>query len=92
MTMNAIADWLDGDGDYDRPIVNHTNLDGTFDFVLEYARDEEFEHVNPGAAPGENIGPTFLEAIEDQLGLRLKKEEGSIPLFFVDRVEYPSAN
>ena len=36
--------------------------------------------------------PRLPEALEDQLGLRLKKQEGSATFFTVDRVEYPSAN
>ena len=35
MTMNAIADWLTGSGESDRPILDQTGLNGTFDFTFE---------------------------------------------------------
>jgi uncharacterized protein (TIGR03435 family) len=91
MTMDAIADWLTGAGDFDRPIVDRTGLPGVFDFSLEFAPGE-FEYADEGPPPKDNAGPTLLEALRDQLGLRLKKERGSASLFFIDYLEYPSAN
>jgi uncharacterized protein (TIGR03435 family) len=91
MTMSAIADWLTGSGDFDRPIVDRTALPGTFDFALEFAPGE-FDYADEGPPPKDNAGPTLLEALHDQLGLRLKKERGSASLFFIDHLEYPSAN
>jgi len=36
MTMNAIADWLTGTQDSERPVLDRTGLPGTFDFILEF--------------------------------------------------------
>src|SRR6266576_1656087 len=36
VTMTAIADWLTGSGESDRPILDQTGLNGTFDFILEF--------------------------------------------------------
>ena len=92
MTMGAIADLLTGIGDYDRPIVDRTALPGTFDFALKFAPGE-FDNPDAGPPPPkDNTGPTLREALHDQLGLRLKKETGSASLFFIDHLEYPSAN
>ena len=90
MTMNAIADWLTGAGESGRPILDQTGLNGTFDFILEF--DPESLGREGISAPRDDSGPTFTEAMKEQLGLQVKKQEGSISIFVVDNVEYPSAN
>ncbi len=89
MSMDAIASWLSGTGDLDFPIVNQSDLAGTFDFIIEF-EPEHPENVSASAVPVE--GPTFLDAVKDQLGLQLKKQMGSSSFFVVDHVEYPSPN
>lgn len=91
MTMNAIADWLTGSADTDRPILDKTGLNGPFDFVLEFD-PESIGREGISIAPHDDSGPTFTEAIKEQLGLQVKKEEGVISIFTVDSVEYPSSN
>ena len=91
MTMSAIADWLTGSGESDRPILDQTGLSGTFDFILEF--DPESLGREPmSSAPRDDSGPTFTEAMKEQLGIQVKKQEGSITIFQVDNVDYPSAN
>ena len=91
MTMSAIADWLTGSGEADRPIVDRTGLSGTFDFVLEFD-SESLGREGVSSAPRDDSGPTFMEAMKEQLGLQVQKQEGSIGIFVVDNVEYPPAN
>jgi uncharacterized protein (TIGR03435 family) len=91
MTMNAIADWLTGAGESDRPILDQTGLKGTFDFILEFD-PESLGREGISSAPRDDSGPTFTEAMKEQLGLQVGKQEGSISIFVVDNVEYPSAN
>ncbi len=91
MTMNAIADWLGGSADTDRPTLDETGLKGMFDFVLEFD-PESIGREGISIAPHDDSGPTFAEAIKEQLGLQVKKEEGVISIFVVDHVEYPSSN
>lgn len=91
MTMSAIADWLTAAGDTQRPILDRTGSKGTFDFALEF----DPEYANPdglGRNPRDESGSTFIEALKEQLGLQLKKEDGVVSLFVVDNIEYPSAN
>jgi uncharacterized protein (TIGR03435 family) len=91
MTVSAIADWLTGSGDLDRAIFDQTGLNRTFDFVLEFdPASSGREGVS--SAPFEDSGPTFLDAIKEQLGFELKKQAGVANFFVVDHVEYPSAN
>jgi uncharacterized protein (TIGR03435 family) len=91
MTMDAMADWLTGVGEPERPILDRTGLKGTFDFAFEF----DPEYMNPegvGSNPRDDSGSTFIEAIKEQLGLQLKKEDGVVSLFVVDNIEYPSPN
>jgi len=89
MSMDAIASWLSGTDDIDLPIVNHSDLTGKFDFILEF-EPEHPESVSANNATAE--GPAFRDAMKDQLGLLLKKQMGSASFFVVDHVEYPSPN
>lgn len=91
MTMDQIADWISGAGDLDLPLVNRSGLEGTFDFVVEFIPDK-LEDAIPDSTNNEASGPNSQEAVEDQLGMRLKKERASIQLFFVDHLHYPSPN
>jgi len=67
----------------DRPVVDQTGLTGRFDFTLEWSSDS-----NATDSPG----PTFLEALRDQLGLKLTSTKGPIQTLIIDHVESPSEN
>jgi uncharacterized protein (TIGR03435 family) len=76
----------------DRPILDKTGLSGTFDFVMEFTPE-----IHGPLAPGvtfqpDPTGPTFLEALKEQLGLKLDSQTGPVDVFVVDHVEEPSAN
>jgi bla regulator protein BlaR1 len=72
-----------GEGRLDRPVVDQTGLTGKFDFTLQWTPDS-----NATDTPG----PTFLEALRDQLGLKLNSTKGPIQTLIVDHVESPSEN
>ena len=81
-------------------MVDHTGLSGRFDFKLEWA------HETNGAAPAASGGPpaallpndsqtagqTFLEALNDRLGLKLEAGKAPVPMLVIDHVERPSEN
>ena len=91
MTMKAIADGLTGAGESDRAIQDRTGLDGTFDYILEFDPDS-LDRDGVSIAPHDDSGPTFSEALKEQLGLQMKKEDGVVSIFVVDNLEYPSPN
>jgi bla regulator protein blaR1 len=91
-TMPLIGHFLAWDGHLGRPAVDETGLKGTFDFTLEYSPESDAA-PGPGAeAQHEALGPTFLEAIEDQLGLKLKPTTAPLDVLVIDHVEQPSPN
>lgn len=73
----------------DRPVIDKTGLSGNFDFSIEFTRE-----VDPdarGQQPNQN-GPTFIEALRDQLGLKLESQTGSASVVVIDHIEEPSPN
>jgi uncharacterized protein (TIGR03435 family) len=86
--MNLIASALPALGELGRPVVDETGLEGTFDFALEWT-PEMPANVNFQPDP---FGPTFLEALKDQLGLKLVPQTGPVDVFVIDHVEEPTDN
>ena len=89
-TMPFIAKFLALDANLARPAVDQTGLTGNFDFTIQYSRDSIAPPVL-GAAP-ESQGPTFLEALKEQLGLKLKPTMAPVDVLVIDHVEQPSPN
>jgi len=91
MTMSAIADWLTGSGDLERPFVDQTDLPGTYDFILEFD-PELLGREGISSIPRDDAGPNFMDAVKEQLGLGAKKQDAAISIFVVDNIDYPSPN
>jgi uncharacterized protein (TIGR03435 family) len=85
----------------DRPVVDQTELKGTYDFNLDYTPDESARMPMPAGMPapppgggGEMHGPenpdnglSLFAALQAQLGLKLEAKKGPIELIVIDRVE-----
>jgi len=72
--------------------LDKTGLSGTFDFTLEFT-----PQINGPLPPGANFqpdptGPTFLQALKEQLGLQLDSKTGLVDVIVVDHVDHPSEN
>jgi bla regulator protein blaR1 len=74
----------------DRPVFDHTGLDGTFDMSFEWA--PRLNGPTPTGFTFDPDGPTFTEALQDQLGLKLKPQIGPVDVLVIDHVEQPSEN
>jgi uncharacterized protein (TIGR03435 family) len=72
-----------------RPIVDETGLTGMFDFRVEYSPDNNNATPNPQT---DTQGATLLEALPEQLGLKLIPKKHAFDVFVVDHIEHPSAN
>ncbi|MGA3236156.1 MAG: TIGR03435 family protein [Bryobacteraceae bacterium] len=78
-----------------RPVQDETGIDGLFDFKLIWTPDETPREQNPAEqyAPVDPNGATIFAAIQEQLGLRLVSQKGSIEMLVIDRVDrVPSEN
>ena len=92
MSIGSIANFLNGQGNLGRPVLDQTGLSGTFDFSLEWT-PEARGPLSPGVdSPPDQSGPTFLQALKDQLGLKLESTKGPVELLVIDHVERPSEN
>ena len=80
-TMDLLASALPPFGGLGRPVVNQTGLDGRYDFALEWAQET-----------ASDAGPSFLDALREQLGLKLESTKAPRQTLVIDRVERPSEN
>jgi uncharacterized protein (TIGR03435 family) len=88
VTMAQLAKQLPVRG-LDRPVLDNTGLSGTFDFSLEWSPPPD--PAQPGSTSDET-GPTFIEALQEQLGLKLDSQTGPVDVLVVDHIEEPSPN
>jgi uncharacterized protein (TIGR03435 family) len=77
-----------------RKVIDKTGLSGEYDFTMEFAPDEGAPNAKDGdhAEPSLPGGPSFLTALQEQLGLRLEPAKGPAEFLVIDQVQRPSAN
>jgi uncharacterized protein (TIGR03435 family) len=91
-TMELIADSLPSVDRLGRPVVDQTGLSGRFDFTLQWTPEPSSPAQSGADAPLDSPGTTFLEALKDQLGMKLKSTRAPVDFLVVDHVERPSEN
>lgn len=90
VTMARFAKTLGGR--MNRYVIDNTGLTGAYDFHMEFQPDEPAGKGGTSENALGPSGPTFTQALEEQLGLRLVAAKGAVPYLIVDHVEKPSAN
>jgi uncharacterized protein (TIGR03435 family) len=94
-TLNDLTDFLQS-AVLDRPVVNHTGIDGRFDITLKFTPDESQFKGHPPKLPEEtdttDTAPNLFDAIQQQLGLKLAAEKTDVDVIVIDHVEKPSPN
>jgi bla regulator protein blaR1 len=79
----------------DRVVVDKTGLTGKYDFTLKWTPESA---PRPGTmeadngTPQENNTPGLFTALEEQLGLKLESQKGSVETLVVDSIERPTPN
>jgi bla regulator protein blaR1 len=92
-TMDLLAGSLSGAVGQGRRVINKTGLSGRYDFTLEWMPTPSSPPEGESATgPADLAGPTSLEALRDQLGLKVEAMKGSIQMLVIDKVERPSQN
>lgn len=72
----------------DRPVVDATGIEGTYDLTLEWSPDE-----GPEAASDEKpLRPSIFTAVQEMLGLRLESQKVPVTILIVERAEKPGEN
>jgi bla regulator protein blaR1 len=73
-----------------RPVVNQTGLSGQYDFTLRWT--PEPESARPSDATQLPSQTTFMEALHDQLGLKLRAGKAPVEIIVIDHIEPVSDN
>jgi bla regulator protein blaR1 len=83
-------------GEIDKPVVDQTGVEGRFDFVLELPAGMIFSLIpkppNPDDPPPDPKGTPFVNALREQLGLKLVRSKGQVRTLIIEHVEKPSEN
>ena len=87
LTMQRFCDGMLSDR-MRRTVIDKTGLSNAYDFKMEFVPDEVTTKAGAEAA----TGPSFLTALQEQLGLRLEGAKGPVKVLVVDKVEKPTAN
>jgi uncharacterized protein (TIGR03435 family) len=69
-------------------VLDRTGIGGRFDFSLEFTP----EFAGPVDFQPDASGPTFQQALREQLGLKLEPQTGPVQVLVIDHVEHPSEN
>jgi len=87
-TMTQLTRMLEGrlatGGGAMRPVVDATGLTGKYDLKLAWSAS-----ADKGPAPDDG-GQTFLEALESQLGLKVRQAKANVEMLVVDQIEKAS--
>ena len=67
-------------------VVDKTGITGEYNFVMTFGPDQ------PASKGSSTDGPAFLEALRDQLGLRLERQKGPVEMLVIDHAEKAEAN
>ena len=92
ISMALLASSMTGGNGVDRPILDKTGLTGMFDCAIEYTPQIDGSWPPDAVAHRDLTGPTFIQALQEQLGLRLEPETGPMEFLVVDYVEEVPAN
>lgn len=82
-------------GEIDKPVVDRTGLDGTFDYTIEWGGSWLRPLTLNGAEvprPPDTLETTFVQALKEQLGLKLVPSRAPVRTIVIDHVERPTEN
>lgn len=66
----------------DRPVVDATGIEGRYDLTLHFTPE--------GTASPDANTPELFTALQEQLGLTLKRDKAKIPVYVIDSASHPS--
>ena len=93
ISMPDFASWMQTV--LDRPVVDHTQIEGRFDGKLVWNPDEtQFAVFGPPPKPSTapDAPPPLYQAIQEQIGLKLDAQKTGVTVLVLDHVEKPSEN
>ena len=97
-TMALVAATLPSLGALGSPVVDQTGLAGYFDVSVEFSMEATRNAMRVAAPSGTDTAPesppgiTFMDAVHEQLGLKLESTKAPVPMLVIDHIERPSQN
>jgi bla regulator protein blaR1 len=91
-TLDVFAEWIPLIETLGRPAVNQTGLAGRFDIEANFTPPWKIPKEQSADAQLDLSGPTFLEAVKDQFGLKLISTHAPVQTLVIDYVEQPTPN
>jgi uncharacterized protein (TIGR03435 family) len=79
-------------GNLGRPVIDLTGLTGNFDMVIEWVPEANAPNPAGSDFQPDPSGPTFPEALKEQLGIKLDSQKGAADFLVVDHIEHPTGN
>ena len=74
------------------PAIDRTGLTGLFDILIEFASARGQLQAAAPDLTRDVAPPTFRDALQEQLGLRIQIEKGPLEVVVIDSIERPSDN
>lgn len=92
VTLDRLVNQISGE--VRGPVVDRTGLTGLFDIMLEFASQGRLQAapLNTPDLTKDVALPTLRDALQEQLGLRLKREKGPMDVLVIDGGDRPSEN
>jgi uncharacterized protein (TIGR03435 family) len=81
---------LPGLGRLDRPVADRTGLSSHID-LMKWTREPNLSGLSDANLPLDQ-GPTFLEALREQFGLKLESTKAPMQVLVIDHIERHSEN
>jgi uncharacterized protein (TIGR03435 family) len=97
-TMALVAPMLTTIGGLGKPVVDQTGLTGNYDVAVEFSMEatrNAQRAANATSSPDAAAPPpgmTFMDAVAEQLGLKLEPAKAPVQMLVIDHIERPSEN
>lgn len=75
-----------------RSVTDKTGIAGDFDFTLDWTPDDAQPPVSADGGGAPPQFPSFLTALQEQLGLKLEQAKGPVEVLVIDHAERPAEN
>src|SRR6185312_7165647 len=76
----------------ERTVLDKTGLTGKYDFQMDFAPDVTASNGADVNTSGLPAAPSFVTALQEQLGLRLESARGPVETLVIDQVQPPTGN
>ena len=91
-TVELMDAFFSNVGGFGCQVVNRTGIQANIDFSMEFTREPRGGGASSADGQASLPGTSFVEAIREQLGLKLEPAKAPVQVPVVDHIEMPSAN